>query len=136
MNSFDIIMAARKELAWLQVQHTHQHITAHQSITRQEMDIWGRANYDCNTEAKAKAFWQDEDDTGMKVVLVKLTNKPWTLWIGDEKISTRVRVTMYNHIHDPQAVRKRQECGVDDEELQDMVGLLISHLTEWNTHTR
>jgi hypothetical protein len=31
------------------------------------------------------------------------------LWIGDEKISTRVRAMMYNHIHYPQEVKKWQE---------------------------
>jgi hypothetical protein len=103
-------MAARKVLARLQVQRTHRHIPAHQSITRQEMDIWGRTNDDCDMEEKA--FWQDKDNKGMKVVSMKLTEKPWALWIGDEKISNQVRAMMYNHIRDPHAVRKWQERGV------------------------
>jgi hypothetical protein len=85
------------------------------------MDIWGRANDDCDTEAKV--FWQDEDDKGTKAGSMKLTNEQRALWIGDEHISTQVIVTMYNHIHDPQAVRKWQERGVDNEELRDMVDI-------------
>jgi hypothetical protein len=52
---------------------------------------------------------------------MKLTDESWALWIGDERISTQVRATMYNHIHDPQAVRKWQERG--DEELRDMMDI-------------
>jgi hypothetical protein len=68
-------------------------------------------------------FWQDEEDKGTKVVLMKFSNEPWALWIGDEQISSQVRATMYNHIHDPQVVRKWQESGVDGAELQDMVDI-------------
>jgi hypothetical protein len=81
----------------------------------------GTRNDDCDTEAKA--FWRDEEDKATKVVSMKLSDEPWALWIGDEKISTQVRVTMYNHIHDPSAIKKWQECGVDDEELRDMVDI-------------
>jgi hypothetical protein len=88
MNSFDIIMAARKVLTRLQVQYMPRYIPAHHSITHQEIDIWGRANDECDREAKS--FWQDEDDKWTKV---------------------------------PYAVRKWQERGLDNEELQDMVDI-------------
>jgi hypothetical protein len=90
MNSFDVIMMARKVLACLQVQHTHRHIPAHQSITRQEIDIWGRPNDDCNTEVKVKSLWKHEEDKWMKVTSMKFLDEPWALWIGDEHISTQV----------------------------------------------
>jgi hypothetical protein len=83
--------------------------------------IWRQANDDCDTEAKA--LWQDEDDKGTKVISMELTDKSWALYIGDENISTQVIVTMYNHTHDPQAVRKWQECGVDNKELRDMMDI-------------
>jgi hypothetical protein len=79
-------MAARKVLAQLQVQHTH--IPAHQSITHHKMNIRGRANDDRDTEANA--FWKNEEDKGTKVASMKLSDEPWALWIGAEKISTQV----------------------------------------------
>jgi hypothetical protein len=62
-------------------------------------------NDDCDAEAKEKAFWQYGEDKRMKVVSMKLSDAPWALWIGDEKVSTQVRVMMYNHTHEPQAVK-------------------------------
>jgi hypothetical protein len=41
-------------------------------------------------ETEAKAFWKDEEDRGMKVALMKLSDEPWVLWIGYENISTQV----------------------------------------------
>jgi hypothetical protein len=54
-NSFDLIMATRKVLDRLPITFSHRHVPAHQYISRDEMDIWGRANDDCDTDAKA--FW-------------------------------------------------------------------------------
>jgi hypothetical protein len=55
-NSFDMIMATRKVLDRLPISFSRRHVPAHQDISREEMDIWGRANYDCDTDAKA--FWK------------------------------------------------------------------------------
>jgi hypothetical protein len=49
-------MATRKVLDQLPISFSHRHIPAHQDISRDEMDIWGRANDDCDTDAKA--FWK------------------------------------------------------------------------------
>jgi hypothetical protein len=55
-NSFDLIMATIKALDRLPISFSHRHVPAHQDISRDEMDIWGRENGDCNTDAKA--FWK------------------------------------------------------------------------------
>jgi hypothetical protein len=55
-NSFDMIMATRKVLDRPHISFSHHHVPAHQDISRDEMDIWGRANDDCDTDAKA--FWK------------------------------------------------------------------------------
>jgi hypothetical protein len=55
-NSFDLIMATIQILDRLPISFSHHHVPAHQDISRDEMDIWGRANNECDTDAKA--FWK------------------------------------------------------------------------------
>jgi hypothetical protein len=52
-NSFDLIMATRKVLDRLHISFSNCHVPAYQDISREKMDIWGRANDDCDTDAKA-----------------------------------------------------------------------------------
>jgi hypothetical protein len=54
-NYFDLIMATRKVLDQLPISFSHRHVPAHQDISRDEMEICGRAN-DCDIDAKA--FWK------------------------------------------------------------------------------
>jgi hypothetical protein len=51
-NSFDLIMATRKVMDRLPISFSHHHVPAHQDISRDKMDIWGRENDDCDTDAK------------------------------------------------------------------------------------
>jgi hypothetical protein len=73
--SFDLIMATRKVLDRLPISFSHHHVPAHQDISRDEMDIWGRANNDCDTDAKA--FWKKEEATGTLVTWTDLCDEPW-----------------------------------------------------------
>jgi hypothetical protein len=93
------------------MQHAHRHIPAHREISHQEMAIWGRANDDCDMEAKE--LWLIKDAKSAPLTSMKLHDEPWVLWIRDEKMSTQVRATLCNHIHDPQAVLKWHERGWD-----------------------
>jgi hypothetical protein len=43
------------------------------------MDIWGRANDDCDTDAKA--FCKKEEAAGTLVTSTDLCDEPWSLWI-------------------------------------------------------
>jgi hypothetical protein len=52
-NSFDLIIATRKVLDRLPISFSHRHVPAHQDISRDEIDIWGRAKDNCDTDAKA-----------------------------------------------------------------------------------
>jgi hypothetical protein len=52
-NYFDLIMATRKVLDQLPIGFSHHHVPAHQDISRDEIDIWGRANNDRDTDDKA-----------------------------------------------------------------------------------
>jgi hypothetical protein len=49
--AFDLIRAERKVLDRLPLQFTHRQVPTHQDITREEFDIWGRANDDCDMDA-------------------------------------------------------------------------------------
>jgi hypothetical protein len=51
---------------------------------KDEMDIWGRANDDCDIDAKA--FWKKEEAAGTLVTSTYLCDEPWSLWIQGEKI--------------------------------------------------
>jgi hypothetical protein len=62
-------MATRKFLDRLPISFSHRHVPAHQDISRDEMDIWGRANNDFDTDAKA--FWKKEEAAGT------LITYPW-----------------------------------------------------------
>jgi hypothetical protein len=55
-NPFDLIMATRKVIDRLPISFSHRHVPAHQDISRDKMDIWGRADDYCDTDAKA--FWK------------------------------------------------------------------------------
>jgi hypothetical protein len=46
-------MATREVLDQLPMSFSHRHVPTHQDISRDEMDIWGRANDDCDKDAKA-----------------------------------------------------------------------------------
>jgi hypothetical protein len=76
-------------------------VLAHQDISRDEMDIWGRANNDCDTDDKA--FWKKEEAVGTSVTSTDLCDEPWSLWIQGEKLSSNVKGKIYNLIHDPEA---------------------------------
>jgi hypothetical protein len=75
----------------------------HQDISRDEMDIWGRANNDCDTDAKA--FWKKVVAAGTLVTSTDLCDEPWSLWIQGEKLSSNVKRNIYNSIHDPEATQ-------------------------------
>jgi hypothetical protein len=55
-NYFYLIMATRKVLDRIPISFSRHHDPAHQDISRDAMDISGRANDDCDTDAKA--FWK------------------------------------------------------------------------------
>jgi hypothetical protein len=100
-NSFDLIMATRKVLDRLPISFSHCHVPAHHDISRDDMDIWGRANDDCDTDAKA--FWKKEEAAGTLITSTDLCDEPWSLSIQGEKLSSDVKGNMYNSIHDPEA---------------------------------
>jgi hypothetical protein len=62
---------------------THRHVSAHQDISRDKMDIWGRANEDFDTDAKA--FWKKEEAAGTLVTSTDLCDEPWSLWMQGVK---------------------------------------------------
>jgi hypothetical protein len=74
-NYFDLIMATRKVTDRLPISFSHCHVQAYHDISRDEMDIWGRANDDCGTDAKA--FWKKEEAAGTLVTSTDLCDKPW-----------------------------------------------------------
>jgi hypothetical protein len=100
-NSFDLIMATRKVLDQLPVRFSHRHVPSHQDISRDEMDIWGRANEDCDIDANA--FLKKEEEAGTLVTSTDLCDEPWSLWIQGKKLSLDVKVNLHNSIHDPEA---------------------------------
>jgi hypothetical protein len=73
--SFDLTMARRKVLDKLPINFSHHHVPAHHySISRDEMDIWGRANDDCDTDANAIS--KKEEAAGTLVILTDLCDEP------------------------------------------------------------
>jgi hypothetical protein len=94
-------MATIKVLDLLPISFSHHHVSAHQDISRDEMDIWGRANNDCDTDAKA--FWKKENTAGTLVTSTDLCDRSWSLWIQGEKLSSNVKRNIYNSIHDLEA---------------------------------
>jgi hypothetical protein len=100
-HSFDLIMATRKVLDRLPIIFSHRHVPAHQDILRDEMDIWGRANDDCDTDANP--FWKKEEAASTLVTSKYMCDEPWSLWIQGEKLSSNVKRNIYNSIHDPEA---------------------------------
>jgi hypothetical protein len=75
----DLIMATRKVLDRFPISFSHRHVPAHQDISRDEMNMWGRANDDCDTDAKA--FWKKEEASGTLVTSKYMCDEPWSLWI-------------------------------------------------------
>jgi hypothetical protein len=102
-NYFDLIMATRKILDRLPISFSHRHVPAQQDISRGEMDIWGRANDDCDTDANA--FWKKEEAAGTLVTSTDLCDEPWSLWIQGEKLSSNVKRNIYNSNHAPEATK-------------------------------
>jgi hypothetical protein len=102
-NYFDLIMPTRKVLDLLPISFSHPHVPAHQDISRDEMDISGTANDNCDTDAKAS--WKKEEAAGTLVTSTDLCDEPWSLWIQGEQNSSNVKRNMYNSIHDPEATK-------------------------------
>jgi hypothetical protein len=67
------------------------------------MDIWGRANEDCDTDAKA--FWKKGEGAGTLVTSTDLCDELWSLWIQGEKCSSNVKRNINNSIHDPEETK-------------------------------
>jgi hypothetical protein len=88
-NSFNIIMAARKVLSALPIWVSSQHIPAHHKTSRGKMDIWGRSNDDCYEEANTYCKWGAIKEYHYNLDRFMM-NRGWTLWLGEEKISTHV----------------------------------------------
>jgi hypothetical protein len=65
------------------------------------MDIWGRENDDCDTDAKA--FWIKKEAAGTLVTSTDPCDEPHSLWVQGEKLSLNVKENLYNFIHDPEA---------------------------------
>jgi hypothetical protein len=86
---FDLIMATRQFMDRLPISFSHRHVPAHQDISRDEMDIWGRANDDCDTDAKA--FWKKEEAAGTLFTSTYMRDERWSLWIQGEKLSSNVK---------------------------------------------
>jgi hypothetical protein len=107
-------MATRKVMDRLSISFSHRHFPPHQDISRDEMDIWGRANDDCDTDAKA--FWEKEEATGTLVISTDLCNEPWSLWIQGETLSWNVKGNMYNFIHDPESAKTWYSRELPDTE--------------------
>jgi hypothetical protein len=63
----------------------------------------GRSNNDCDTDSKA--FWKKEEAAGTLVISTDLCDEPWSLWIQEEKLSSNVKINIYNSIHDPEATK-------------------------------
>jgi hypothetical protein len=96
-------METIKVLDRLPVSFSHRRVPAHQDISKDEMDIWGRANDDCDIDAKA--FWKKEEAAGTLVTSTYMCDEPWSLWIQGEKNSLNVKRNIYNYIHDPEATK-------------------------------
>jgi hypothetical protein len=74
-NSFDLIMAKRKVLDRLPISFSHHRVPTHQDISREEIDIWGRAINDCETDANA--FWKQEESASTVVTSIDLCDETW-----------------------------------------------------------
>jgi hypothetical protein len=66
-NSFYLIMATIKVLDRHPISFSHHHVPAHQDISRDGMDVWGRVNDDC--DADAKAFWKKIRGSGHTIYI-------------------------------------------------------------------
>jgi hypothetical protein len=84
-------MATRKVLDRLPISFSHCHVPAHQDISRDEMYVWGRANDDCDTDAKA--CWKKEEAASTLVTSTDLCYEPWSLWIEGENFHRMLKET-------------------------------------------
>jgi hypothetical protein len=75
-------MTTGKVMDGLPISFSHRCVPAHHDISRDEMDIWGRAKNDCDTYAKA--FSKKEEAAGTLVTSIDLCDEPWSLWIQGE----------------------------------------------------
>jgi hypothetical protein len=98
-----LIMATRKVLDRLPISFSHRHVPAPQDISRGKMDIWGRKNDDCDTDAKA--FCKKEEAACTLVTSTDMCDEPWSLWIQGEKLSLNAKRNIYNSIHDPESTK-------------------------------
>jgi hypothetical protein len=72
---FELIMTTRKVLDRIPISFSHRQVPAHQYISRDKMDIQGRANTDCDTDAKT--FWKKEEASCTLVTSTDLCDEPW-----------------------------------------------------------
>jgi hypothetical protein len=84
-------MATRRVPDRIPISFSHRHVPAHQDISRDEIDILGRANNDCDTDAKA--FLKKEEAEGTLVTSAYLCDEPWSLWIQGEKVHRMLKET-------------------------------------------
>jgi hypothetical protein len=59
----------------------------------------GRANNNCDTDAKD--FWKKEEAAGTLVTSAYMCDEPWSIWKQGEKLSSNVKINIYNSIHYP-----------------------------------
>jgi hypothetical protein len=98
-NSYDLILAMRKMIVGSRITWKHQHVKGHQGVPRDQLDIWGRANDECETGAKA--FWSKCRQLHLTPESMSIDNGPWSIWSEEQMVVTNMRQVLYHKIHSP-----------------------------------
>jgi hypothetical protein len=71
------------------------------------MDIWDRANDDC--EEEVKAHWQWDEDQCSGTQSGPIHGGPWALWLSEENIYIYIYAGMSNSVQPHTQTESRQE---------------------------
>lgn len=98
---FDLIITAPHKLVKESpLDWTFRHVKGHQDNFTATLDKWAGMNIEVDLEANY--YWEEARPANTDPQQT-IWGEPWSLWIGDQKLTGKIRKQVYDSIHDPLA---------------------------------
>jgi hypothetical protein len=109
----------RKMIVGSRITWKRQHVKGHQDVPRDQLTTWGRANDECDTDAKA--FWAKCRQLHRTPDSMPIDNVPWSIWSEDQMVATNMRQVLYHKIHGSKTQARWRDRGWIPNETFDLV---------------
>ena len=101
---YDLITATRSVMASCPIQWLYRHVKGHQDDNLgHSLDRWALLNIEM--DYRAKVHWSNTQSIPHSRKSFDISGEPWSVWLGNEKLSTNLREAVLTHIHGQEALQ-------------------------------